>query len=135
MRLVPIVLALLAATASACRPPAYTSTSELQPGGEVSLQGGAMVRVLGTGLRVVVERIADSRCPVDVTCVTAGEARVALHLVAPEGERRDTLRLAGEPRAVRHGGLLVTLVDVRPLPRSTDTMRVPVAVLRVSTPE
>lgn len=90
---------------------------------------GETVRVAGTDARVTVNGIADSRCPSDVTCITAGDAVVVLRT----GERVDTLHTARAPRSVIASGLRLELVDVKPYPRSTDRDRVSLAVLRIST--
>lgn len=99
---------------------------EAQPFAPVELAAGDSVRLAGTRLVVGVASIADSRCPSDVTCITAGDAIV----VVRTGERTDTLHTARQPRALVREGYEVKLEDVRPYPRTDVREPVRVAVLR-----
>ena len=64
---------------------------------------------------------SDSRCPSDAVCVWQGNAAVEITLGVGEGPSHPyTLNTATEPRAVDVNGFRVTLLDVRPDPR-TDT--------------
>ncbi|MEO8197942.1 MAG: hypothetical protein ABI689_14595 [Thermoanaerobaculia bacterium] len=73
------------------------------------------------GLVLTLERIvADSRCPVDVNCVWAGEIRVAFALESP---RTESPRLEFElsrtaPKAAARG-LEFELLGALPVPRAT----------------
>lgn len=99
----------------------------LRPGETASVAGGEW-RVRFVGVR------GDSRCPVDVECVWAGSAEVAVETAGPEGpwvER--SLHTGIEPRELRADGFTLALLDVEPAPRSTapiDPARY-VAILRV----
>jgi len=128
----PTLLGLIVfAALDACVRTTAVTEPELVTGGEGVLAVGATLRVSGTDVRIGVEQIADSRCPADVTCVRAGEAVVSLRLSGAGADRRDTLRIGGEPRQTSYGAHEIMLVDVRPYPRTTDTERKPSAVLRV----
>src|SRR5690242_20678884 len=49
------------------------------PGAEFSLSLGRTAAVTGTPYRITFNRVTeDSRCPVDVTCVWAGDAKIEL---------------------------------------------------------
>jgi hypothetical protein len=58
----------------------------------------------------------DSRCPRDVLCPWAGNARVALEL--GDGENADTASVSStlEPRAITRWGYHIELVSVQPAP-------------------
>lgn len=63
---------------------------------------------------------SDSRCPVDVVCVWAGDAVAQLNLSQPAGavETRE-LHTTLEPRSVEYGGFRIELIRIDPVPRST----------------
>lgn len=78
--------------------------------------------VEGTGLRVTFESVsADSRCPVDVTCVWEGDAVVVLTLRPAAGApARPELHTAGRyPQEADAGDYRVRLVDLAPVPRAS----------------
>lgn len=89
---------------------------ELAPGQRAIVDGGQFV--------IRFERVVDdSRCPGDVWCVWAGDARLELRLegMAEDGGGRvDTLHTTLEPRGARYGAYLVQVVALRPEPRSGD---------------
>ena len=59
----------------------------------------------------------DSRCPVGVQCITAGNAMVGL-VLQERGEATRPVRLNThqEPRTVSHEGYVISVVDLRPWP-------------------
>ena len=121
----------LAALAAACASIANTSPKEIPLGTDCESRAMDPVHVTGTPVTLTVVSIADSRCPSDVTCITAGDAVVAL-LLRGDGERADTLHTSSAGRHVTtFAGHQVELVDVRPYPRSTPQTVVQTAVLRV----
>jgi len=97
---------------------------EPRPGpgpGEVALRVGQSAPVVGVivGLSAVLQ---DSRCPVDVVCVSTGNA-VAEVSVGPGAGHGPTYRLVlnttEEPREGTVLGMRVRLVDLQPAPVST----------------
>ncbi len=72
------------------------------------------------GMVLTLERVvADSRCPVDVTCVWAGEIRVALSLESPLTEApRLELELATTAPIATARGLEIELLGAEPQPHS-----------------
>ena len=111
--------------------------SPVEPGldRDFELAGGASARVDGTDLVIRFTGVPnDSRCPVDVQCITEGDATVALALEGG-GTAGQTVELhtLDEPKQARHGGYVVVLVDLRPRPVSTrpTPLRDYRAVLRV----
>jgi len=73
------------------------------------------------GIVLTLERVvADSRCPVDVTCVWAGEIRLAFALESPQGEApRFEFELATTAPTAEVRGLRFELLGVTPEARST----------------
>jgi len=73
------------------------------------------------GLVLTLERVvADSRCPVDVNCVWAGEIRVAFALESPQTEApRLAFELATTAPVAESRGLQFELLGATPAPRST----------------
>src|SRR5436853_321878 len=73
----PSIGALLLIIATSC---ATVDTAVVaNPGAEFSLSLGKTAAVTGTPYRITFNRVSeDSRCPVDVTCVWAGDAKVEL---------------------------------------------------------
>ncbi|MFL5387042.1 MAG: hypothetical protein ACJ8GN_31490 [Longimicrobiaceae bacterium] len=122
-------LALLAACVTT-PPPSVTAGVDqdfrLARGETAAVAGGLTVR-----FSAVVE---DSRCPMGVMCIRAGEARVHLELRA-RGAGADEVILAtegGQPRYASFAGYDVRLVALDP-PRRTDVPHPAyVATLRVS---
>lgn len=88
---------------------------------DFEIAGETSTRVDGTDLVVRFEAVPnDSRCPVDVKCITAGDATVALRLEGGGAEARTIeLHTLDEPKEARHGGFVVALVILRPRPVST----------------
>ena len=88
---------------------------------DFELSGGASARVDGTDLVIRFEGVPnDSRCPVDVQCITEGDATVALRLEGG-GAAGETVELhtLDEPREAAHGAYVVVLVALAPRPVST----------------
>lgn len=118
--LVPIVLA--AAVAAAAAQPA--GKVKAQPTREVKLdtpfelkpKESVKLDKLAVGLVGVA---ADSRCPVDVTCVWAGDAAVEITLERPPAKRDSFVlhTMHGSGAAVDYEGFSVRLEAVNPRPR------------------
>jgi hypothetical protein len=88
---------------------------------DFEVPGGASARVDGTDLVIFFEAVPnDSRCPVDVQCITEGDATVALRLEGG-GAAGETVELhtLDEPREAAHGAYVVALVALAPRPVST----------------
>lgn len=73
------------------------------------------------GLVLTLESVlADSRCPVDVTCVRAGEIRIAFSLDSPDSEApRHHFELSTSAPAAAARGLRFELLGATPAPHST----------------
>ena len=78
----------------------------------------------GTPLRLRFEEVLeDSRCPADVMCVWAGNARVRLIAEAGTDPTELLLNTGLEPRALPANGYLVTLETVQPATHSARTIQ------------
>ncbi|HEX9149858.1 MAG TPA: hypothetical protein VF958_11910 [Thermoanaerobaculia bacterium] len=118
------IAALLFAAALGCThaapPPDRTGTPAAAPGERFRLRKGDSLRITGTHARITFEKVvSDNRCPVDVACVIAGEARVLFRLdeleKSPLGFELDT----GKNPNATVNGYAVALLLVSPAPRST----------------
>jgi|KBSSwiStaDraftv2_1062776.scaffolds.fasta_scaffold91419_2 hypothetical protein len=93
-----------------------TSTLTAVPAGsEFELSPGATVELAGTGVVLTMLDVAnDSRCPIDVVCITAGDAEVRFRVRGEGSESTVSLHTMQEPRAVTVGAVRVELVDLAP---------------------
>lgn len=84
----------------------------LEEGGKVALDGG-----LGVRFESVVE---DSRCPVDVDCVWAGNAEIVIEMIKrgekPASVHLNTLR--GRATEAAYLDYTIELIDLKPHPRT-----------------
>jgi hypothetical protein len=123
-------LALVAACASGGRPSVPAALDR-----DFRLERGETAAVGAEGLTVrFIAVVEDSRCPLGVQCVRAGEAKVQLALRAP-GSGGDNLILAtegGQPRYASFATYDVHLVALEPRRRPDDPHPPYVATLRVS---
>jgi hypothetical protein len=100
-----------------------SSLTQIAPGADFDLEPGKTVQLAGTGVRVtLLEVINDSRCPVDVVCVSAGDAEVRLAVVGEGEDRTVSLHVMQEPRSVTVGAVRLELTGLLPPPRSTRTI-------------
>jgi hypothetical protein len=97
-----------------------TSPRAVNVGDRFTLAPGQTAQVEGTGLRVTFESVtADSRCPVDVTCVWEGDAVVVVYVrPASSAAAQHDLHTAGRyPSEAQAGDYRVRLVDLTPVRR------------------
>jgi hypothetical protein len=88
------------------------------------LRVGEEVRSPDTVMRIGFAGVRnDSRCPVDVVCIWAGDAAVEIGVAFGMGPTVPyVLHTALEPRGVELGNCRITLVEVRPAPVSTSSI-------------
>jgi hypothetical protein len=79
---------------------------------------------VGDDVRLTLKSVTDdSRCPVDVTCVWEGDAKVSIEVITPSPRAEHELHTTGrESHEAKHGPYRVTLVKLEPAPRSTVTI-------------
>jgi hypothetical protein len=84
------------------------------------LRIGETAYVADTRLTIRADSVPeDSRCPTDVVCAWAGNARIALTVRHDSDVDRVNLNSTLQPRAVTRHGYTLELVDVRPPRHST----------------
>jgi len=121
---------LLAAALAGCASIRTTSPKEIPLGTDFEVRALDPVHVSDTPVVLTVMSIADSRCPSDVTCVSAGDAVVALKLGDAQADTLHTM--ATLRHTTSYAGHQIELVDVRPYPRrSAAPVLVQTAVIRV----
>jgi hypothetical protein len=75
--------------------------------------------VSGTRIKVkFIELIEDSRCPVDVNCVWAGNAKIKLRFSKGSDEEVVELNTTLKPQTIDFGGYRFKLAGLTPRPRS-----------------
>jgi len=98
-----------------------TPESALLPASrEVVLDYGEDIRLEGSVLRLNFAEVwEDSRCPVDVTCVWAGNGKVVIGIAAGMGPTHALfLNTTLEPLSVVWSGIRVTLLELTPAPHA-----------------
>jgi hypothetical protein len=120
----------------ACAPVETAVVAE--PGQTFSLPLGQTASVKGTDVRLTFKDVrTDSRCPVDVQCVWAGEAKIGV-LISQKGMADETkvLSLTPAESQATTGNLRIRFVGLAPVPRQADagTARAYVAQLVVDQP-
>jgi len=68
------------------------------------------------------EVLEDSRCPVDVTCIWAGLAKVSLQVAVSGQEREISLSTLSPEDSAVFENYTFWLISVRPVPRADQTM-------------
>jgi hypothetical protein len=109
------ILAILASLTVAC-----ASATEPTVGDEFRLDVGEAVTIPDADLWLhFVDVAEDSRCPLQVQCVWAGDAAIAIEIAPsfPGGDSAtDTLHTTLDPKSVALGGYILQLVQVEPYP-------------------
>ena len=106
---------------AACGNKVSTPAGEKIPlGREFTLAVGESALV-DDDVRITLKSVTDdSRCPVDVTCVWEGDAKVAVEVITPTPRAEHELHTSARfDREVRHGAYRITLVRLDPAPRSS----------------
>ena len=98
------------------------TTSTVDPGASFTLAPGETAVVKGADARITFNKVTDdSRCPVDVTCVWAGDARIEI-TISRNGAADDTRILSITPPKYEAavGNLRIRFVSLAPVPRQAD---------------
>ena len=114
MRMLLSSLVLAAAVSTGC------GSNPASPSGELplttTLQVGQQVKVAGLSATFVAVS-NDSRCPINATCISAGEATLQFDLSANRRAARYGLRLYGpNPAPTTHEGFAIEVQDLQPYP-------------------
>ena len=101
-------------------------------GEEFDLRINETAYVADTRLSIHVVAVPeDSRCPTDVVCVWAGNARVSLALREGTNAAGGDVNSTVQPRAVTRFGYTVELIDVRPGPVSGQPLPMEAYIIRL----
>ena len=114
-----IVCGLLLA-ASGCT--GVQTAAVVEPGASFTLAPGETAAVRGTDARLTFKRVTeDSRCPVDVTCVWAGDAKIEI-TISRNGAADETRVLSITPPKYEAtvDNLRIRFVALAPVPRQAD---------------
>jgi hypothetical protein len=99
-----------------------TGAVDAYPGSPFTLAPGETAALQGTDARITLNAVRDdSRCPVDVTCVWAGDAKIEI-VVSRKGAADETTVLSITPpkNEVWVGNLKIRFVSLAPAPRQAD---------------
>lgn len=110
--------------ASASCAPVQTAVS-VEPGVSFTLAPGQAATIRGTNTRITFKQVReDSRCPVDVTCVWEGAAKIEI-VVSREGTAEETRTMSLRPPGNEAQAGLVTIrfVGLSPVPRQAEANR------------
>jgi hypothetical protein len=92
------------------------------PGADFNLAVGKSATISGTDYRITFNRVTeDSRCPVDVQCVWAGDAKIELTVArnsAPDATRVISLTPPNSETTV--GNVKIRFVSLAPTPRQSE---------------
>ena len=102
--------------------PMQTTAVIVEPGIAFTLAPGQAATVKTVDTRITFNEVReDSRCPVDVTCVWAGDAKVDV-TIARNGVPTETKTLSITPpeNEVQTGNLKIRFVGLTPVPRQSD---------------
>ena len=117
-RQLPIIIAVAALGACATVETAIVA----QPGIEFALPLGKTAAVNSSGARLTFKQVSeDSRCPVDVQCVWAGDAKIELTISrggAPDDAK--VISLTAPNNETTSGHLRIRFTGLAPVPRQAD---------------
>jgi len=96
-----------------------SQTQEIVQTQAIVLKVGEQVTISGTELTIKFSSVAeDSRCPVDVVCIWAGNGEIELILHTPGSPVTvATLNTFLEPREISYSGYQIKLKDLKPYPK------------------
>lgn len=110
-------MAMLILSLTGCAAAPAPETRQVEPGASITMAAGTAVTVRGSTITLRFLAVTeDSRCPRDVTCIWAGEVKVALEILE-RSQPASQVELA-EGASKTSGGYRVTLVRVEPYPTS-----------------
>ena len=101
---------------------AMEPTVPAEPGVTFSLPIGKTAAINGSGTRLTFKVVReDSRCPTDVTCIWAGDAKIDV-TISRNGSSDDTRVLSLTPpnNEATSGDLQIRFVGLTPVPRQAD---------------
>ena len=116
-----VATGLLASALAGC---GSTGPTRVQLNEEFLLAPAQMVEVEGTGISVAFRRVLeDTRCPVDVFCVSAGNGSVELQLFGAADEPSVVLNTLTSPQSWTDGTYQIRLIDLEPGRRDGEVVK------------
>ncbi len=139
MKAIVLLSAAFTMACSASAPPASLGDTTREPSSRTA-DDSTLIVVLGETastpdgkLRLTFVKLeSDSRCPANAVCVWQGDAATRLRVQAGGNDVDTTLHTTLEPRLIEVGGILLSLLEVRPYPGTTDQPATPRIVVRVT---
>ena len=120
-RRVAVVVALGAVTTLTACATAVDTAIVAEPGQSFSLPEGKTATVNGTGVKITFTSVkTDSRCPTDVQCVWAGEAKIELSVSAGGAAETKIVSLTPPDNETTVGDTRIRFVGLLPVPRQAD---------------
>lgn len=90
-----------------------------QDSATLTLRPGLHKKAGGTGLKVkFISVVEDSRCPKDVNCIQAGNAKIKIQISDWRGSKTAIINTTSGPTGDNYGGFTVNLTELTPLPLS-----------------
>ena len=108
--------------ASSCATADPTIAIVAEPGVAFSLPVGKTAAINGNGLKITFRQVReDSRCPTDVTCIWAGDAKIEVTISrSGSPDEMKTLSLTPPNNEMTSGNLQIRFVGLTPVPRQAD---------------
>ncbi len=92
-----------------------------EPGVEFSLSLGQTAVLNGGGPRITFRQVSeDSRCPTDVTCVWAGDAKIEITISRNGSDDTKVVSLTPPNNETSSGDVRIRFVGLAPVPRQAD---------------
>ncbi len=114
-----IAAAAIFAVIAGCAPVETAIVAE--PGVEFSLPVGETALLNGNGPRITFRQVSeDSRCPTDVTCVWAGDAKIELTISRNGSDDTKVVSLTPPNDETSSGDVRIRFVGLAPVPRQAD---------------
>ena len=96
---------------------AMTTITSAQKPEKLTLGYGKQKTAGNTGLTVkFVSVVEDSRCPVGVDCIWAGNAKITVKVTDERGSKLMTMNTTAGPQGDQYGGWAIRLVSLTPQP-------------------
>ena len=117
---IALMLGAMLSVASAC---ATMETVAAEPGITFDLPLGKTAVVSGTSTRITFNQVTDdSRCPIDVVCVWAGDAKIQL-TISRDGAADDVkvISITSPNNETTSGDLRIRFVGLAPAPKSSES--------------
>jgi hypothetical protein len=119
MRRATLIACSVVIASSGCT--AVQTAAVVEPGASFTLAPGQAATVKGTNTRITFNRVReDSRCPVDVTCIWAGEAKIEIVISRSGAEDVRILSITPPNNEAAVGNLRIRFVSLAPVPRQAD---------------